>query len=200
MLHADPVARASLDEVLTHPWMKLVSSCPGETGVLGADVPKYAALRWPDQVKRKTFYRIAALEYRNGDEAWKSLDDALGLLSRLFEAHNEPRGHSPILTNTSNLGKLFRGVKVPRLRSLLAKIRSRAMLDWLPTILPLGPSEDEPRKFPDNLEFKPLRRSQYLRPCRRIRCRCYHTENFGEELPLGSRSIFSAKMEISHGC
>jgi hypothetical protein len=71
--------------VLTHPWMQRVSLCPGELSV-GADVPKYAVLRWPDQVNCQTFYRIAALESRNGDDVWKSLDDALGLLSRLFEA------------------------------------------------------------------------------------------------------------------
>jgi len=94
MLHrdADLIARASLDEVLTHPWMQRVSRCPGELSV-GADVPKHAALRWPDQVNRQIsrFYRIGALESRNGDDAWKNLDDALGLLSCLFEARSEPR-------------------------------------------------------------------------------------------------------------
>jgi hypothetical protein len=81
MLQADPVARASLDEVLAHPWMQRVSRCPGKLSV-GADVPKHAALRWPDQVNCQTFYRIAALESRNGDDAWKSLDNALGLFLR----------------------------------------------------------------------------------------------------------------------
>jgi hypothetical protein len=93
MLHADPVACACLDEVLTHPWMQSVSRCLGVRSV-GADVPKHAALRWPDQVNRQTFKRIAALETRNGVDAWKSLDDALGPLSRLFEAHGESRAFS----------------------------------------------------------------------------------------------------------
>ena len=51
----------------------------------GADVPRHAALKWPDQVDRKWFYRIAAFESRNGDDAWRCLSDTLKLVSRLCE-------------------------------------------------------------------------------------------------------------------
>ena len=45
--------------------------------------------------------------------------------------------HSPVLTNVLYSGEaLERGVRAPRSWSLLAKIRSRAMLDW-PTLTPL---------------------------------------------------------------
>jgi serine/threonine protein kinase len=62
MLHADPVARASLDEVLNQPWMNPSPfRCPRMSSV-GADVPRHAALKWPDQVDHKRLYRIAAFE------------------------------------------------------------------------------------------------------------------------------------------
>jgi len=152
MLHADPVARASLEEVLDHPWMKPASRRP-DMLLVGADVPKHAALRWPDQVDCQTFYRVAALESRNGDDVWKGLNDALVLVSCLCEAGSDPREHSPKLTCTSNPGRLFRGAREfpDRAWSLLTKIRSRAVLDWLPSLISRGPFEDASRKFSDNL-------------------------------------------------
>ena len=55
--------------------------------LLGADsgVPKHAALNWRDQVDRKWFCEIATLGSRNGDDAWRSLDHALELVSHLCE-------------------------------------------------------------------------------------------------------------------
>jgi hypothetical protein len=130
MLHADPAARASLDEVLSHPWMKPAFGCPDAASV-GADVPKHAALRLPDQVGCRTFHIIAALESRNGDNAWQDLDDALKLLSPLCDACANPGGHFPELTSASKGDPLFRRAQetpgfLDRVRSLHAKIRSRA--------------------------------------------------------------------------
>jgi hypothetical protein len=141
MLHSDPVARASLDEVLNHPWMNSPAFrwCPSVLTV-GADVPKHAALKWPDQVDRKWFYRIAALDSRNGDNAWRSLTDALELVSRLCERNGgDSQGHDD-LRHTSHMSRLSGGVReLPdRTLSLLGKVRSRAVLDWSIPVLPLG--------------------------------------------------------------
>ena len=145
MLHADPIARASLDEVLDHPWMETASKRPNQhTLSTGVDdvlmMHSHAELRWPDKVDRETFNRIAALESRNGDDAWKGLADALGLVSsRLCEARTgggggggvDSPGHLPELTSASNVGRLARGPrKFPdRVWSLLAKVRSCAVLE-----------------------------------------------------------------------
>ena len=161
--------------------MKSGSRLPDKL-LVGADVPKHAALRWPDQVDRQTFYRVAALESRNGDDVWKDLNDALGLVSRLCEAGSDLREHSPKLTCSSNPGRPFREAREfpDRVRSLLTRIRSRAVLDWLPSLIFRGPFEDTPSKISDNLGSKLQRRSQYLRPCRQIRCGCHHTEALGK--------------------
>ncbi len=137
MLEADPSARASLDEVLNHPWMKPRPDVPSA----GADVPTLAELRWPGQANRKRFYEVAALESRNGDDAWEGLADALGLVSRLCEearSGRDAQGHFPKLASASNVGQLLRFLD--RAWSLLAKIRSRTVLDW-PTLVPRGPFE-----------------------------------------------------------
>lgn len=125
MLQADPTARASLDEVLKHPWMLLLGA--------DSDVPKHAALKWPDQVDRKWFDRVAALESRNGDDAWRSLAQALDLVSHLCEpcscSSGDSRAHTRSCT-TSHMSRLPQGIReLPdRALSLLAKIRSHAVL------------------------------------------------------------------------
>jgi hypothetical protein len=132
MLHADPAARASLDEVLDHPWMNPKPAfrwCPG----MGADdVPKHAALKWPDQVDRKRFDRIAALESGNGDDAWRSLADALKLVSRLCEPYSGGDSRAYALRPSSHKSRLSGGIReLPdRALSLLGKVRSCAVLDW----------------------------------------------------------------------
>ena len=85
MLQANPAARASLGEVLKHPWMTPPTfRCPSVLLLRAdGDVPKHAAVKWPDQVNRKWFNRIAAIESKNGDEAWGSLVHALELVSHL---------------------------------------------------------------------------------------------------------------------
>jgi hypothetical protein len=95
-------------------------------------VPKYAALKWPDQVNRKRFNRIAALESRNGDEAWQSLADALKLVSRLCEPYSGGDSRACALRPTSHMSRVSGGVRelLDRTLSLLGKVRSRAMLDW----------------------------------------------------------------------
>lgn len=130
MLQADPAARAPLDEVLKHPWMTpSTSRCPRVLS-LGADrdVPKYAALKWPDQVDRKKFNRIAAIESKNEEDAWRSLVHALEHVSHLCEPCNhggDSRAHN-ILRSLSRLAR-----ELPdRALSLLAEIRSRAVLEW----------------------------------------------------------------------
>lgn len=153
MLHADSIARASLDEVFNHPWMEPASKRPNQnTPSVGVDdVPmhSYAELRWPDKVDRETFNRIAALESRNGDDAWwKGLADALGSVSsRLCEARTgsggggvDSPGHLPELTSASNVGRLARGLREfpDRVWSLLAKVRSCTVLEWL-TLTHPGP-------------------------------------------------------------
>ena len=125
MLQADPTARASLDEVLKHPWMLLLGA--------DSDVPKHAALKWPDQVDRKSFDRVAAMDSRNGDDAWRSLAHALELVSHLCEpcscSGGDSRAHACGSTN-SHMSRLSRGIReLPdRALSLLAKIRNRAVL------------------------------------------------------------------------
>jgi serine/threonine protein kinase len=138
MLQANPAARASLDEVLTHPWMNPSAfRCPRML-LLGADsdVPKHAALKWPDQVDRKWFYRIAAIEPENGDDAWRSLAHALELVSQLCEACSggDSRAHtSRSFTSHNRLSR-----ELPdRALSLLARIRSRAVLEWSIQVSPL---------------------------------------------------------------
>ena len=134
MLQANPTARASLDEVLKHPWMNpSAKKCP-RMFPLGADsdVPKYAALKWPDQVDRKCFNRIAAIESKNGDDAWKNLVHTLELVSHLCDpcSCGDSRGHTRSFT--SHMSRLSREVRevLNRALSSLAKIRSRAVLEW----------------------------------------------------------------------
>jgi serine/threonine protein kinase len=140
MLQANPAARTSLDEVLKHPWMTpSTSRCPRML-LLGADrdVPKHAALEWPDQVDRKCFNRIAAIESKNGDDAWRSLVHALEHVSHLCEPccnhGGDSRAHTRSLT--SHMSRLARVRELPgRALSLLAEIRtarlrSRAVLEW----------------------------------------------------------------------
>lgn len=133
MLQANPAARASLDEVLKHPWMNTSAPrCPRML-LLGADsdAPKHAALKWPDQVNRKWFNRIAAIESKNGDDAWKSLVHALELVSQLCEpcSGGDSRAHTRSFTShTSRLSRIRE--LLDRASSLLAKIRSRAVLEW----------------------------------------------------------------------
>lgn len=140
MLQANPTARASLDEVLKHPWMNPSAfRCP-RILLLGADsdMPKHARLKWPDQVDRKWFYRIAAIESKNGDDAWRSLAHALELVSHLCEpcSGGDSRAHTRSLT--SHLSGLSRVRELPdRALSLLAKIRSRAVLEWSIQVSPL---------------------------------------------------------------
>jgi serine/threonine protein kinase len=97
MLQANPAARASLDEVLKHPWMTPSASWCPRMLMLGADsdsdVPKHAVLKWPDQVDRKWFNRIAAIESKNGDDAWRSLVHALEIVSHLCRG-GESRAHT----------------------------------------------------------------------------------------------------------
>jgi serine/threonine protein kinase KIN1/2 len=111
MLQANPAARASLDEVLKHPWMTPSTFSSPRMLFLGPlrDVPKHAALEWPDQVDRKCFNRIAAIESKNGDDAWRSLVNALEHVSHLCEPCNhggDSRAHTRSLT--SHLGRLAR--------------------------------------------------------------------------------------------
>ncbi|KAI9465927.1 kinase-like domain-containing protein [Lactarius psammicola] len=86
MLEADPAARASLDEVLAHPWM---NPTPGPRSPLGAykaaKVTTYAALRWPEKVDHSLF--------RTPDDARRNenLTDILGLVARVCEAPNSGR-------------------------------------------------------------------------------------------------------------
>jgi hypothetical protein len=100
---------------------------------LGADsdVPKYAALKWPDQVDRKSFNRIAAIESKNGDDAWKNLAHALELVSHLCDpcSCGDSQGHTRSFI--SHISRLSREVRelLDRALSLLAKIRSHAVLE-----------------------------------------------------------------------
>ena len=139
MLQADPVTRASLDEVLNHPWMHLPTFWRPSMSLVGTDVPKHAALKWPDQVDRKRFDRIAARESKNGDDAWRSLADALELVSRLCGpcSGDDSRAHTPRLA--SHMSRLSRGARgLPdRTLALLAKFRSRAVQDWSILVSPL---------------------------------------------------------------
>ncbi|KAI0279129.1 hypothetical protein BGY98DRAFT_970595 [Russula aff. rugulosa BPL654] len=128
---SNPAARASLDEVLKHPWMTPPASrCPRML-LLGADRD------WPDQVDRKCFDRIAAIESKNGDDAWRSLVHSLELVSHLCNG-GDSRAH--IWSLTSHLSRLSR-IRIrelpDRALSLLAKIRSRAVLDWSIQVSPL---------------------------------------------------------------
>jgi hypothetical protein len=155
MLQADPIARASLDEVLDHPWMKPEFGCPDMPWAC-AVVPRLAAIRWPDQVDRKTFYRVTALESRNGDEAWNGLDDALRQVSRLCEARSggdDSQWHSPERTGAPTADKVLRGLR-EFLRSLV-KIRSRAVLDWPTTLIPRSRFAKAPSKASHNFDTKP---------------------------------------------
>ena len=103
---------------------------------LGADsdVPKHAALKWPDPVDHKQFYRIAAIESKNGDDAWKSLAHALELVSHLCEpcGGGDSRAHARSFTShVRHLSGFSRVRELPdRGLSLLAKIRSHAVLEW----------------------------------------------------------------------
>ena len=188
MLYADPIARASLDEVLDHPWMEPPSKRPNQNtlsaGVVDVPMHSHAELRWPDKVDRETFNRIAALESRNGDDAWKGLADALGLVSsRLCEARTGSGGggvDSPghLLTSASNVGRFARGLREfpDRVWSLLAKVRSCAVLEWF-TLTHPGPSwtfdDAAPWKAVDYLDSK---QSQYPRPCRWMKCGYHQTK------------------------
>jgi len=134
MLQANPAARASLDEVLKHPWMNpSATRCPRML-LLGADsdVPKHAALKWPDQVNRKWFNRIAAIESKNGSDAWRSLVHALELVSHLCEpcSGGDSRAHTRSFTSHMSRLSRVRELLDRALSSLLAKIRSRAVLEW----------------------------------------------------------------------
>jgi len=136
MLHADPAARASLDEVLNHPWTNSSAfRCPRMLPVWAdSDVSKLAALKWPDQVDRKEFYRIAALDSRNGDDALRNLANTLELVSRLCELCSGGNSRAHTLNLTSRLSRVR---DLPdRAWSLLAKIRSRAVLDWSIVVWP----------------------------------------------------------------
>ena len=103
---------------------------------LGADsdVPKHAALKWPDQVDHKSFYRIAAIESKNGDDAWKSLVHALELVSHLCEPFGggDSRAHTRSFTShVRHMSGFSRVRELPdRALSLLANIRSHAVLEW----------------------------------------------------------------------
>jgi hypothetical protein len=100
---------------------------------LGADsdVPKYAALKWPDQVDRKWFYRTAAIESKNGDDAWRSLAHALELVSHICEPCSGGDSRAHTRSFTSHLSRLSRVRELlDRALSLLANIRSRAVLEW----------------------------------------------------------------------
>ena len=189
MLHADPIARASLDEVLNHPWMKPAFKRSNHNTLSVGAVPmhSHAELRWPDKVDRKTFNRIAVLESRNREDAWEGLTDALGLVSsHLCEARTGSGGgdshaHLPELTSASDVGRLVRGLREfpDRVWSLLAKVRSCAVLEWSTLIHP-GPSctfDNAPRKAADNLDSK---YSQYPRPCRWMRCGYHQTKALRE--------------------
>ncbi|KAH8996754.1 hypothetical protein EDB92DRAFT_2112430 [Lactarius akahatsu] len=87
MVEADPVACASLDEVLAHWWM---DPTPGPRSLLGtykaANATTYAALRWPEKVGLDLFYAPA-------DDAWRKQNfaDILELVARLCEAPNTRR-------------------------------------------------------------------------------------------------------------
>jgi serine/threonine protein kinase len=131
MLQADPAARASLDEVLKHPWMSKKSACSRRnltTGSLpSADggLPTFAALKWPDEIDYKRFQTYAALDSGEGEEAWKCLTETLALVSRLCEAPSGARRHYPLIS------LLFRGIRsdYQRAGSLFAKLRPVAP-DW----------------------------------------------------------------------
>jgi serine/threonine protein kinase len=133
MLQANPAARASLDEVLKHPWMNPSAiRCPRML-LLGADsdVPKHAALKWPDQVDHKSFYRIAAIESKNGDDAWKSLVHALEFVSHLCDPCSGGDSRAHTRSFSSHMSGISRVRELPdRALSLLAEIRSRAVLEW----------------------------------------------------------------------
>jgi hypothetical protein len=97
MLHADPAARASLEEVLNHPWMYSSKSAytrrPNSDSFLSAEgntpmAATYAALKWPDEINHERFHVCAALDSADGDseEAWRYLTETLALVSCLCEA------------------------------------------------------------------------------------------------------------------
>ncbi|KAH9975519.1 kinase-like domain-containing protein [Lactifluus volemus] len=71
-------ARASLEEVLNHPWI-----AEGNTPMAAT----YAALKWPDEVNHERFHVCAALDSADGDseEAWRYLTETLALVSCLCE-------------------------------------------------------------------------------------------------------------------
>ena len=206
MLHSDPIARASLDEVLNHPWMKPAFKRSNyDTLLVGADVPmhSHAELRWPDKVDRKTFNRIAALESRNRDDAWKGLTNALGLVSsHLCEARTgrgggvDSRGQLPELTSASNVGRLVRGLREfpDRVWPLLAKVRSCAVLEW-PALIHPGTSwtfDDAPRKAADKLDSK---HPQFPRPCRWMRWRYHQTKALRESAESASSTFLTKGWE-----
>ncbi|KAI0254434.1 kinase-like domain-containing protein [Lactifluus subvellereus] len=150
MLQADPAARASLDEVLNHPWMstKSASFRRHPTGGLpGADSgpPTHAALMWPDEIDHKKFRKHVALDSGNGDDsdARKCLTEALELVSRVCETRGDasrpgdfhpPSGARNPYAPSSLMSLLSRGIRElsgPRQPwSLFAKFRSRAAPDW----------------------------------------------------------------------
>jgi len=80
MLEADPVARASLDEVLAHQWMNPTPGLYSLIGAYKAAEATYAALRWPEMVER------------NLDDVWRNKNFAiLELVAGLCEAPNTRR-------------------------------------------------------------------------------------------------------------
>ncbi|KAF8504578.1 kinase-like domain-containing protein [Russula emetica] len=100
MLQANPATRASLDEVLKHPWMN-------------PSTFQHAALKWPDQVDRKCFYRITAIDSKNGDDAWRSLVHALELVSHLCEPSNGGDSRAHTRSFTSHMSRLSRVRELP---------------------------------------------------------------------------------------
>jgi hypothetical protein len=122
--------------VLNHPWTNSPTvRCPRMLPVgADSDVSKLAALKWPDQVDRENFYRIAALDSRNEDDALRNLSDTLDLVSRLCEPCSGGNSRAHTLSLTSRLSRVR---DLPdRAWSLLAKIRSRAVPDWSIVVWP----------------------------------------------------------------
>jgi hypothetical protein len=100
---------------------------------MGADVPKYAALQFPDQDDSK-WDIFAALESKNGDDAWMSLPDTLKLVSRLCEPCSSSDSQAHVLRGTYRLSRVR---ELPdRILSLFAKVRSCTVLGWSIPVLP----------------------------------------------------------------
>jgi hypothetical protein len=155
MLHADPAARVSLEEVLHHPWMYSSKSAytrqrPNSGSLLSAEgnlpiATTCAVLKWPDKIDYERFHVCAALDSAAGDsdEAWRYLTETLALVSCLCEAPDNAFDASRQVQTCSSAAQqhrpsstlLFRGIRAladhRQAWSLFDKLRSVvSAMDW----------------------------------------------------------------------